>query len=295
MKEALYNPNYQDVVMPYLLFAFAAGEGMTVNEEKFLNRGMRKVKAGTKYSPIPVVMSAAGGDCEHGGIFFTLFKRLSERKIRKNFVEEAGLKLMEFAELAVLDSTGHYCEKGEYGRIVANSGCSMERYKDDPEATDKFFIKDAYGKTWGDCSIYGYVDKKNKVHIKGRIPKEGEKLPTFLITDEVLKDQKNILSALTISAEKDGEACYVVHFEKMPGSTKGSEELIEEASRRIKIRLGDKINEKIYFRVHDFYESFDVNGSGKRDFLKCQLEGVTDKAVVPKSEQIDSQYVKKVI
>ncbi len=293
MKEALFNPEYQDVTMPYLLFAFAAGEGMSVNEEKFLNRGMRKVKAGTKFSPVPVVMSAAGGDCEHGGIFFRLFKRLSERRNRKRIIEEAGLKLMEFAELAVLDMDGSYCEKGEYGRIVANSGCSMDCYKDDPEATAKFFVKDAYGKTWGDCSIYGFVDKKNKVHIKGRIPKEGENFATFLLTDAVLEDQTNILSALTVRAEKDGETCYVVHFEKMPGSTKDTDTLMEEAYQRIKRKFGNKVTEKIYFRVHDFEESFGVNGSGKRDFLRYQLEGVTDQAVIPKNEQVNPQYVKR--
>lgn len=281
MKEAMYNPAYYDLTMPYLLFAFAAGEGMSVNEEIFLNRGLRKVKAGTKFLPVPVVMSAAGGDCEHGGIFYRLMRRLSERRDRKRLIQEAGLKLMDFAELAVLDYDGTYCAKGEYGRIVANSGCSMEYYKDDPEATEKFFVKDAYGKTWGDCSIYGYVDRKNKIHIKGRIPKEGEYVATFLITDEMLKDQDNILSALTVRAEKDGETYYIVHYEKMPWSTKSSEEIMREAQKRIQKGLGNKIVPNILFREHDFYESFAVNGSGKRDFMLCQNEGVSEKSIAP--------------
>ena len=108
-----------------------------------------------------------------------------------------------------------------------------------------------------------------------------------------MEDQTNILSALTVRAEKDGETCYVVHFEKMPGSMKDTESLMEEAYRRIKKNLGDKITDKVYFRVHDFDESFDINGSGKRDFVRYQLEGVTDQAVIPKNEQVNPQYVKR--
>jgi len=268
--------------LPDLLFAFGAGEGMSVNEEKFLNKGLKKAKAGTKFIPTflkSTVMSAAGGDCEHGGIFYTLFRSLREKKISPNCHQEAGLKLMDFAELAVLDNNGSYCSKGEYGRIVANSGCSMEYYKDDPEATKKFFIQDAYGKTWGDCCIYGFVDNKNKVHIKGRIPKEGEKLPTYLINDVVLNDQVNILSALTVHVTENDDDYYIVHFEKMPESKKSDECIMKDILLRIQQSFGNDISSKILFRIHSFEESFAVNNSGKRDFNACQLEGISDRVV----------------
>ena len=296
MKDAMFKPENKDLLMPYLLVIFAAGEGMSVNEEKFLNKGLRKVRAGSKFLPPflkSTVMSAGGGDCEHGSIFYAIFRRLFERKKSSGYIEEAGLKVMDFAELAVLDQTGHYCEKGEFGRIVANSGCNMDCYKDDPEATAKFFIKDAYGKTWGDCSIYGYVDKKNKVHIKGRIPKEGEKLPTFLITDEVLKDQNNILSALTVHVADGEKDYYVVHFEKMPGTAKDSEQLMRESLSRIRKALGQEVASSILFREHDFYESFALNGSGKRDGASCQNEGISEKTISVASPEETVSYLKK--
>ena len=236
MKELQYNPEYKDVTLPNLLLAFGAGEPMCVNEELFLNKGLRKVKAGSNIIPPMLkstVMSAGGGDCEHGSIFYGILRRLYERRNSQNYIEEAGNKLSDFAELAVLDKNGSYCSKGEIGRIVANSGCSMEYYKDDPEATNRFFIKDAYGKTWGDCSVYGYVDKKNRVHVKGRIIEENEKIPTFLINDEVLKDQKNILSATTVHVVENEEDFYIVHFERMPEATVESEIVLKEALNRI--------------------------------------------------------------
>ena len=282
MKEIMYNPEYQDVTFPNLLLAFAAGEPMSVNEEFFLNRGLRKVRAGSKILPPFIkstVMSAGGGDCEHGSIFYGILRRLYERKTKSGFYEEAGNKLSDFAELAVLDQDGHYCGKNEVGRIVANSGCSMERYKDDPEATKKFFVQDAYGKTWGDCSVYGFVDKKNRVHVKGRIPKEGEKIPTFFINDEMLKDQKNVLSSLTAHVVSDGEDYYVIHFEKMPGSTKSSTSIMQEALQRVHKKLGEEVSSHVLFREHSFEEAFALNGSGKRDYHACEDEGICDKTI----------------
>ncbi len=296
MKEILYNPEYRNVSFPNLLLAFGAGEPMSVNEEFFLNKGLRKSKAGTSIIPSflrSTVMSAGGGDCEHGSIFYGILRRLYERKKSADYYEEAGNKLSDFAELAVLDQDGHYCSKGEYGRVVANSGCSMEYYKDDPEATKRFFIQDAYGKTWGDCNVYGFVDKKNRVHIKGRIPKDKEVLPTFLINDEVLKDQKNVLSALTVRVADNDDDNYVVHFERMPESNKSSLDIMREALLRIRSTFGENVSSHVYFREHSFEESFPLTGSGKRNQVACQEEGISDKTVQIDLEKNPQLVLKK--
>ena len=292
MKKILYDQKYQSTTLPNLLIAFGAGEGMSVNEEKFLNKGLRKSKAGTKFIPSilkSTIMSAAGGDCEHGGIFYTLFRRLSERKAGPNYYREAGLKVMDFVELAVLDKDGSYCSKGECGRIVANSGCSMEYYKNEPEATKKFFIRDAYGNVWGDCNIYGFVDKKNRVHIKGRIPKEKEELPTFRINDEVLKDQVNILSAVTVNID----GIFVIHFEKMPDSKLSSELIMKNILLRIKKTFGENVASRVMFREHSFEESFAINNSGKRDYYACQEEGISEKVINIDLDSNKQVYLKK--
>ena len=76
---------------------------------------------------------------------------------------------------------------------MANSPCTMKCYKNNEQATSEFFIKDSTGKVWADMSVYGYIDEKDKVFMRGRIPKKGEKFPPFLIAKEILKDRKNIL------------------------------------------------------------------------------------------------------
>ena len=269
---------------------------MCVNEELFLNKGLRKAKAGSSIIPPIIkstVMSAGGGDCEHGSIFYGILRRLYEKRNSQNYIEEAGNKLSDFAELAVLDKDGSYCSRGEIGRIVANSGCSMEYYKNDPEATKKFFMTDAYGKTWGDCSVYGYVDKKNKVHVKGRIIEENEKIPTFLINDEVLKDQNNILSATTVHIVDNEEDYYVVHFEKMPETIVESDIIMREALMRIKNRFGEEVASHTLFREHSFDESFVLTGSGKRDVKACQNEGISDKTIMVDIEKSIQKSLKK--
>ena len=93
MKDAMYKPENKDLLMPYLLIIFAAGEGMSANEEKFLNRGLRKVRAGSKFLPPflkSTVMSAGGGDCVHCSIFYSILRLLFERKNSDGNIEEAG-------------------------------------------------------------------------------------------------------------------------------------------------------------------------------------------------------------
>lgn len=302
MKEVMYNPIFDDVVFPNLFLLFGAGEPTSVNEEFFCNRGLQKAKAGCNIIPSclqkvikSIVMSTGGGDCEHGSIFYGIFRRLYERKIAPNYYEEAGNKVSDFAEVAVLDNDGYYCSKGEYGRIVANSGCSMEYYKGDPDATSKFFIKDAYGKTWGDCNVYGFIDNRNRVHVKGRIPSEGEKLPTFLINDEVLRDQINVLSSATVKVVDNGEEYYVVHFEKMPESKEESRDIMKNALLRIHKVFGEDVSSHVLFRERSFKESFPLTGSGKRDLNACKLEGISEKTVHIDLEEITSKELKKVV
>ncbi len=70
---------------------------------------------------------------------------------------------------------------------------------------------------------YGFVDMKNKIHIKGRIPKATEEIPTFIVNDEALKDQVNILSAVTVNTKGK----FVIHFGKMPESKLDSETIMK--------------------------------------------------------------------
>ncbi len=276
-KKIYADPKYQNVKMPFLFIPFAVGEPLEVNEEKFLNQILSKVKAGKDKIPLPasiVKMSIAGGDCEHGGIFWLLFRAWQSKKPNSLLKQEpAGLKAFEMVEYDVLDEKGNSCAPYQYGRLVANSPCTMKCYKDNPLATDKFFIKDATGKEWGDCSVYSYLDKDRGIHIKGRIPKENEEVPSFIVADAILKDTKNILSCEVVKSP-DG-SYFIAHVEKQPTSQKSMYEIIYSAEKRCQQLLGKDITSKILYRIHNNKEGFPLTHSGKRDTTALEREGIS--------------------
>ncbi len=281
-KKILYNESYKSIKLSNLFLAFVCGEPFEINEEKFINKAMKKAKMGTNITRTPfsiTKMSEAAGDCEHGSVFYTLFRAYTINKFDGlNFGGTSGLKHFDFVEVAALDSNGNKLPPNELGRLVANSPCTMKEYKNNEEATNNFFIKDSDGKVWADLSIYGYVDSHDKVYIRGRIPKEGEKLPTFLISKRILKDTKNILSCEVV--RDDEKNAYIANIEFQPNTKKSNAYILYSSSQRCK-DIVDKVGEPIYYRIKNFEESFPLTGSGKRDVKKLKSEGLDIDCVEP--------------
>ena len=288
MKKAMYSDEYKGVKMPFLFIPFSVGEPLEINEEKFINKGLRKVSAGRDKIPSPVspiTLSVAGGDCEHGGIFWILFRAL-QSKIPGRKTNVAGMKPFQMVDVAVLDENGNYCEPYQMGRLVANSPCNMKCYKNNHTATNNFFITDATGKVWGDCNVYSFIDEKGGIHMKGRIPTTKESLPPFLVADVILKDTKNILSCEVIEDEQTGY--YVAHVELQPGKD-NIEKVIISANQRCINKFGDDFTSRLVFRVHSFDEAFELTGCGKRNNQALRNEGVTDKCVQPREVGYDGE------
>lgn len=70
--------------LPFLLAAFTVGESTQKGEEKFINKFLREARAGSginiKGLKMPfTTLSIGGGDCEHGGIYYTLWKSLYQK------------------------------------------------------------------------------------------------------------------------------------------------------------------------------------------------------------------------
>ena len=104
--------------MPFLLVPMIVGEPNSIGEEKFCNKFLRKVNAGSKFthSPLsPVVMSMAGGDCEHGGLFFVLFKEWQRKKLNY-FKNSSSLKNK-------IDFKNHIGNNINYFKINYNLSC----------------------------------------------------------------------------------------------------------------------------------------------------------------------------
>ncbi len=277
MKKVLYDKKYEGVTLRNLLVAFAVGEPLSLGEEKFINKGLRKAKAGRNMipAPIPVTMCVAGGDCEHGGIFWTLFRSVKSKLHNR----EEGLGYFNMVEVACLDEKGNRLRPNHYGRLVANSPCTMKKYKNNEEATENFFIKDATGKVWGDLHVYGYIDENDKVFMKGRILDNDIEIPPFIVADCIAKDTKNIMSCEVVEQKYNDDTIYIAHIECQPDAKKSVRNIILSANERCEDILGEDIANKTLYRIHDFNESFDLTGCGKRSYNALQQEGISSKCL----------------
>lgn len=272
-KKVLYRPEYAGTTLPFLLAPFSGGEPLERNEELLLNRFLRKTKAGTGRISLPfsiVLMSVAGGDCEHGAMLFSLFRAIRSRaRSNVRHGQVPGLMPAKLVDVAVLDSEGRPCKPYQLGRMVANSPGMMKEYKNDPAATAAFFIKDAAGKTWGDCKVYGYCDEQGRFHMKGRIPDHFEAVPLFRIAEEILKDRKHILSCEVVEA--GGQL--VAHVEFLTDLSAAEQaQLLAKAKARCDEAFGKDIPELLW-RVHSSAESFPLTGCGKRNVKALAAEG----------------------
>ena len=281
-KKILTENKYKNIKLRNLFLAFSCGEAFEINEEKLANKMLKQVKAGTNvtHTPFSIVrMSEAGGDCEHGSIFYTLFRSYSNNlPTNKKRHEHAGMGTFDFVEFAVLDKNGNRLGKNSFGKIVANSPCTMKRYKNNEKATKEFFIKDANGKEWADLNVYGFIDDSNKLHMKGRISPDEGLIPSFVISKQILKDTKNILSCEVVLDKESG--LYIAHVEFQPNTHRTAEYIISSANKRCK-KLMSILDSDIYFRIRSNKEGFPLTGSGKRAVKRLKEEGLTKECVKP--------------
>ena len=286
-KDILFNPKYKDVKLPELTICFSVGEPTEINEEKLVNRALRKVGAGKKLIPLPFAitrLSIAGGDCEHGGLFFRLFRSFANMNpIHKIKKEPAGMKTLAAVDIKVMDENGKGCPPYKMGRLVANSLFDMIGYKDNEEANKRFKVKDAEGKEYGDCSVDAYQDFFGGFHLKGR--KEYNS-PSYKISDIILEDRNRVLSCEVC---KEDDYC-IAHIEFQPHITNYNDCLVS-IEKRLKKKLGEEETSKILYRIHGTNESFELTHSGKRNHRALRAERIEDGRCVKPVQNEDSYIV----
>ena len=284
-KDILYNPEYENVELPELTICFSVGEPTELNEEKLINKALKKVKAGRKILrvPLPIVkLSIAGGDCEHGGLFYRLFRAYPNlNPIHKIKNEAAGLGTFDMVDLAILDDKGNHCKPYEVGRLVATSDLNMLRYENDHEATEKFKVYDHNGKEYGDCSVDAYQDIFGYYHLKGR--KENDNC--YEITETILSNKKDVLSC-EITKKDD---IFIAHIEFQPDS-KNTLALYEIDDKCNNI-LGEEISSRIVYKIYDINNSLPLTHSGKRDKMKLKETEITDGCIKPIYENNEYKIV----
>ena len=283
MKQSNREVSAKNIRLKSLFVPIAVGEPLAKNEEKALNTWLKKMRAGIEVLPSPssyVKMSVAGGDCEHGGIFLVLYRALQSKKppyLLQN--EPHGMTPYSMVDAKILDDTGHYCKPYELGTIVANSPCTMVGYKNNSKATEEFYITDAYGKKWATCSAYGFMDSYGNVYMKGRVSDKSEKLPTFMIADQILKDTKNILSCEVVKVDTDEGKKYVAHIEPIYLKPVNIDKLLRSSYQRCVSKFGAEFCNDIYFNFRNNEVSFPLTGCGKRSGNALVAEGIPENAV----------------
>ena len=300
LMDGKYNKDGKSRKLPFLLATFAVGERTSKGEEKFINQFLRKSKAGSGISikgfKMPyTTLSIGGGDCEHGGIYYTLWKSLQEKLyspiIRKN---ELGMMPVPYVVVTALkqDSNGNYieCDYNEPGILVANSYSNLSCYKNNNEATRKLILTDNLGRNWITTNTYGYVDTIGSVHVKGRIPEKKNSIcETYMIDDIVTNDTKNILSSTTVET-MDG---MLITIQKQPSSNKSTTEIIKSIYSRLLNNIPSEVLDTIKIRVIPVRDSMPRTPSGKRN--STALENTSFGVIEDINNYIEKDKQKKLI
>ncbi len=278
--------------MPWLFACFAVGEPTSKGEQKFISKGLRVARAGSgvkiKGFSLPyTTICIGGGDCEHGGIYYTLWVPLQDKAyylLLKN--HEVGMLPESYAIVSAFkkndDGTFSECDYGEYGLIAANSATTMSGYKDLPEKTYNTIITDDMGRDWISSNVYGYIDEIGGVHVKGRMNSNislktlNMEIPKHIIEDLVCKDTKNILSCSVSSCEVEGEPYNVINIEFQPDRKKPAEVVLRGVINRFKSKYGYDISDDFRFRVMSYEDSFPLSPSGKRSIRALEDMGITN-------------------
>ncbi len=293
-----YQEEFPNIKQRGLLIPISVGENTSLGEEKLINKFLKEVEAGRDRLPVPAVLSMGGGDCEHGGIYFSLYHAY---KSKIAGTKKYGLIPFKGLSQAVLDKEGNHITDGSAGRLVAIGPTTMHEYNNNEEATNNFFVKDKDGNVYGDCKLWATIKGDNRVILHGRIGNDfvlsdGSVVPCYLLAEMIEDDSKNILSCEVVNVkDKDGVETPVVHYSLQP-DCKDQITTIVLADRRLRKKLPDELMDKVYYFRHQ--DEFSLTGSGKRninDLNEQGLENAFSVRVITK-ESVDSKksYVKKI-
>lgn len=305
--EKRYHEDGKGHKLPFLLAAFSVGEGTSKGEEKFINTFLREARAGSgvklfgEISMPFTTLCIGGGDCEHGGIYYSLWRTMFEKlNYFKLGGREYGLMPESYVQVSAFKkkSNGIFeeCNFNEYGLIAANSATTMVGYKDNTKKTRDLIITDSLGRDWISSNVYGYIDELGGVHVKGRIGNEiiltnGSIIPAFVIEDIVCKDTKNILSCAVTKYEDEKGSFPIVNLEFQPNKKDNTKKIINSIISRCNSELSLDCTDEFGFRIFDYNKSFPLTGSGKRSIPEIEKMGLFNVKFIKNQKQ--NRKVKK--
>ena len=279
-KQYLLYKKHFDRKLPWLIGLFAVGESVSKGEEKFINSFLKKSRAGSgvKFNGLSVpyvTLSVGGGDTEHGGIWYTLWKGLFE-KIYSPFLKngELGLKPVPYAHTTALknvDGKWTECDYDEIGLLVSNSETTYKRYEGNQEKTLETIVTDSENRDWITNNVSGYIDRMGTVHVKDRYENKINvtdriSIANYQISDIVVKDYKNIMTCVVTSIEENGKSLPVINIELQPYAKDNITTVIANLRDRLMDNLPFDVASNCLVRIFDEYSNnhFPLTGSGKR-------------------------------
>lgn len=281
-----HNQDLKEANLSYLLNAVAVGEDIVSNEVSFIDKKFKEFGAGSAVLPkplSPITLSVGGGNCEHGGLFFTLFKSLREKiSLKKSSRRDFGLTPFQLADIAVLREDGTECDYEEYGNLVANSNLTMKGYEANEEATKNFYTTDHYDRTWGNCNVWSYIGKNGNVVMKGRKDSQiqlssGKEIPNFLIAGPILEDKKNILSCEVVTVKDENENdIAVAHIKLQSDAEKTARDVLIDVEQRCQKSFSKELDERVVYRLLSDDEEYELTKSGKRSLPALEQRGLED-------------------
>ncbi len=286
-REGIYEP------MKWLLVPCAVGEGLMVNEEKLLNSFLHFFKAGKGFKlgnytiPIPITMSVGGGDCERGGIFFTMFRSF-KNLLNINNQDKVKYSLESYSDVIVAVLDPDTLEEKDYDQngiiVTSPTHGTFKGYKGNDEETLKTQITDDYGRTWCFMHTDGKININYTVIIHGwyvqiYTSEENVKYSAYLI-NETISNLNRIFSVTTIEYNQEFLIInYIPCKTKMDRNrkvlkmTSSLEKEIEEDIRNVLIqKFGNSILSKV--RIRRIKGDFPVTGSCKRSVQKIKELGI---------------------
>ncbi len=270
--------------LDFLLVLMAVGEPCSPGEERFCNEFLKQSRAGSGVNlagPFHfghITLGYGGGDTEHGGIYYTLWRML-EQKLHKRALKGGrfGLRPVPYVQAAVLakQDDGSFKEVGynEYGVIVANCATTLKRYSDFSKVKDKI-ITDDQGVDWVSCDVFGYIDNLGCIHMKDRrdskvVMENGVSVYPYKIVEVIQKDPADILTSIVTNSEVDGKTVFIVNLEFSPLKKNDDLYTIRRCDKRI-AKAFPELDGRILYRTFDNTKQFPLSGSGKRNAVAVE-------------------------
>jgi len=248
---AAQSQELQHMDLSFMTYPITGGEQMLPRVEASLNQFLLKHNC-------DAVLLKGYGMCELGST-------ASADSLIANKSGANGIPITHVT-ISVFDmETNEEKKYNERGEVRVKSPCRMKEYYKNPEATEKYFYKDADGNLWGATGDIGYMDEDGFLYVLGRandtfVSKSGCNIYCFDIENVVLEND-NIAQCEVVGISVEDYSVPVVHM-VLEEDCKLTEIEIIEMVHRV---CCDKLDADSIPYGYKICKAFPVKISGKRD------------------------------